>query len=167
MGEPETAEGGVRKVGNYMKMLVVALGNRMRADDGVAFEAVRLAGGQFKSMETMELTPEMAEEISAAECVVFADADYRAGAVLMEELTAQRSCPATMTHALRPFDIVAMARQLFGFRGSAWLLRIPGEDFSAREGLSKTAEANARKAAELLAGMELAGQAAAHNHSSA
>lgn len=134
--------------------MVFAIGNPQRGDDGVAAEVCRLAGpGGWTLIETMELTPEMAERVSDAHRVIFVDADYRGGAPSMEALEAAACLPGPLTHSLRPCDLVFMARHLCGFSGEAWLLRVPGVEFDLGKPLSETAKANAALAATLLEAM--------------
>lgn len=131
--------------------LVFAIGNRERADDGVAAEVCRLVSpGEWTMIETMELTPEMAERVSAARRAIFVDADYRGGEPSVEALGVEARCPGPLTHSLRPSDLILMARRLFGFSGEAWLLRVPGVEFGLGNPLSETAKANAEVAAKLL-----------------
>ncbi len=131
--------------------LVFAIGNPQRADDGVAVEVCRMVDpGAWTVIETMELTPEMAERASLAHRVIFVDADYRGGEPSVEALGAASCCPGPLTHSLRPCDLVLTARRLFGFCGEAWLLRVPGVEFGLGNPLSETAKANAEVAAKLL-----------------
>lgn len=136
--------------------LLFAIGNPQRGDDGVAAEVCALVGqGDWKIIETMELMPEMAGEVVHADRLVFIDADYRGGAPSIAPLASVACHPGPMTHSLRPCDLVAFARRLYGFRGPAWLLRVPGIDFGLGRPLSDTARANARLAAQLLGGLLL------------
>lgn len=138
--------------------LLFAIGNPQRGDDGVASDVCsRLGQGDWKVIETMELMPEMAEDAARAEQLVFVDADYRGGSPSLASL-AQVAChPGPMTHSLRPCDLVAFARRLYGFRGQSWLLRVPGTDFGLGHSLSPMARANSELAARMLAGF-LSGQ---------
>ncbi|HNY41559.1 MAG TPA: hypothetical protein PKJ41_14255 [Bryobacteraceae bacterium] len=131
--------------------LIIAVGNPERGDDGAAAELCRVIGrGAWSVTETMELTPEMAETVSRANRVIIADADYRGGQPSLEAVPGVASCPALLTHSLRPGDLIAVARRLFGFNGEAWLLRIPGVDFGLGRPLSTTARTNIATAALLL-----------------
>lgn len=131
--------------------LIIALGNPQRGDDGAAAEVCRLIGpGEWTVTEAMELTPEMAESISVASRVIIADADYRGGEATLQDLSSTACCPAPLTHSLRPGDLIAAARHLYGFHGQAWLLRIPGADFGLGQPISATAKANIAAAARLL-----------------
>jgi hydrogenase maturation protease len=132
-------------------ILLFAIGNAHRHDDGVASIAVGLLpAGDYHVRTTMELLPEYAEEVARARLVVFVDADFRPGPARLERMSADVCCPGTFTHALRPCDLLALTRRLYPFHGEAWLLRIPGVDFSPGEGLSPVAATNARTAADLL-----------------
>lgn len=132
-------------------MLIIALGNPQRGDDGAAAELCRIVGpGPWTLIETMELTPELAETVAQASRVIIADADYRGGAPTLQALDSACSCPAPLTHALRPSDLIAAARRLYGFQSEAWLLRIPGADFDLGHSLSETAQANVATAAGLI-----------------
>jgi hydrogenase maturation protease len=131
--------------------LIIALGNPQRGDDGAAAELCRLIGpGEWTVTEAMELTPEMAETVSGASRVIIADADYRGGEATIQDLSSTACCPAPLTHSLRPGDLIATARRLYGFQGQAWLLRIPGADFGLGQPVSATAKANIAAAAQLL-----------------
>jgi hydrogenase maturation protease len=131
--------------------LVFAIGNPQRGDDGVAAEVcARIGQGDWKVIETMELVPEMAGEVAGAGQLVFVDADYRGGDPSLSPLSPVACHPGPMTHSLRPCDLVSVARRLYGFKGPAWLLRVPGTDFGLGSPLSETAKTNAAMAVRLL-----------------
>lgn len=139
--------------------LLFAIGNSQRGDDGVASEVCAMVGkGDWKIIETMELMPEMADHVAGAERLVFIDADYRGGEPSISPLSPVACHPGPMTHSLRPCDLVAVARRLYGFKGPAWQLRVPGTDFGLGSPLSDTARTNARLAAGLLSGLLLGGK---------
>jgi len=131
--------------------LIFAIGNPNRGDDGIAAEVCSLIGqGDWKVVETMELMPEMAEEVAKASQLVFVDADYRGGASSIAPLPPAACHPGPLTHSLRPCDLVSFARRLYGFKRPAWLVRVPGADFGLGSPLSETAKTNAELAARLL-----------------
>jgi hydrogenase maturation protease len=131
--------------------LLFAIGNPQRGDDGVASVVCSMIGqGNWKVVETMELTPEQADEIGRAEQVVFVDADYRGGCPYIAPVSPVACHPGPMTHSLRPCDLVAVARRLYRFKGAAWLVRVPGVEFGLGSPLSETARTNAGLAAKLL-----------------
>jgi len=133
--------------------LLYAIGNPDRRDDGAARHVVRLLPtGPWTLHTPRELLPEMAEEVARAARVIFIDADFLPGEARLESLKAA-CCPGLLSHGLRPCDLLSLTRKLYGFQGEAWLCRVPGQDFGQGEGLSPLAESNARRAAELLAGL--------------
>jgi hydrogenase maturation protease len=130
------------------RVLLIAIGNPLRRDDGVAQRVLDLLPprpGLF-SKEVLQLTPELAPELSGFDLVVFIDADVGADAVKIEACGENRS-PPVLTHGTGPPSLVALARQLFAFQGQAFLCRIPAEDFSPGAGLSGRAEDTAANAA--------------------
>jgi Ni,Fe-hydrogenase maturation factor len=126
-----------------MPAIVIAIGNPMRRDDGVAHR-VRLMPG-VETRAVLQLTPEMAEEIAPYSTVVFVDADVNAKQVRMEPVDSAPVPPA-LTHVSRPAEIVAMARTLFRFSGSAYTCHIPVSDLSEGEGISESTQRFARQA---------------------
>jgi hydrogenase maturation protease len=137
-----------------MAALVIAIGNRLRADDGVAHRVVDLLAAKpnVTTRSVIQLTPEIAAEIAHYDVVVFADADARAEQLQIEPIGIAPA-PLPLTHASHPSEVVALARTLFGFAGKACLCRIPANEFSASENLSAGANTAARKAAQTIAGL--------------
>jgi hydrogenase maturation protease len=132
--------------------LLVAIGNTLRRDDGAAHRVLELlelpAGVQTTSCH--QLTPELSEEIGAADTVIFIDADVNPGSAKLEPLEPGAGLNPLGGHFLRPQELLAIAQRLFAFQGKAWLCHVPGADFGDGEGLSPMAEANARAAAQLI-----------------
>jgi hydrogenase maturation protease len=134
--------------------LIIAIGNPQRGDDGAAVELCRILGpGPWTILESLELTPEMAETVGSAGKVVIADADYRAGEPQLRLLDGNVPDSSPLTHSLSPEGLIATARLLFGFQGEAWLLGIPGEDFGLGRPLSAMARANIESATRLVRGL--------------
>lgn len=133
-----------------MSALVIAIGNRMRRDDGAAHRVLELLGGRkdLKTRAVLQLTPEIAEELQPHSVVVFVDADVMAGKVRIEAVNSLPS-HSPLTHVSRPAEIVALARALFDFTGEAYTCHVPASDLSAGEGLSHQTERFAREAARM------------------
>jgi len=136
-----------------MKTLFIACGNPLRGDDGVAPEVLRLmkpAPGR-KIRTVHQLTPELAEEMSRFDCVVFLDAfldaDASATSVTIAPVSAVPPSPS-LTHISTPAEIVALSRALFGFIGAALLCRIPAIHFDPGASLSPHALKFVQQAAE-------------------
>lgn len=136
-----------------MRALVIACGNPLRGDDGVGartLELIRdLRGVERRSVQ--QLTPELAADLETHDVVIFVDADPSVTEVRIERLRPGRhvSLP-TLTHAPSADEIVALARGLFAWRGSALTCSLPVSDFGEGETLSTRAVAAARAGAEAL-----------------
>jgi hydrogenase maturation protease len=137
-----------------MRAMFIAIGNRLRRDDGVAHTVLESLAGSHdvESRYLLQLAPEIADDIAGYDLVVFLDSD--AGALELSVETVDPS-PAgrVFTHVAGPAEIVGLSRALFGFKGRAFLCRIPAYDFSSKEGLSRRAETRAREAAAQLEGL--------------
>jgi hydrogenase maturation protease len=127
-----------------MRTLLIAIGNTLRRDDGGAHRALELLGG---GRAVMQLTPEIASEIGTFDRVLFLDADAEPGEPRIERVNAKPA--GSFTHQVTPATLVHLAEHLYGFRGEAFLCRIPGMDFGIGEGLSPEAEANVEKAVRI------------------
>jgi len=138
-----------------VRAILIAVGNALRRDDGAAHRVLQLLGPlpNVVVRDVMQLTPEMAEDIAAAEVVVVIDADVRPGETFLRPLQAEPQARTPVGHAMRPEEVVALAENLYGFRGRAYVCHVPGRDFSEGESLTPEAEANARAAAQLLRAM--------------
>lgn len=140
-----------------MKAIFIAIGNTLRRDDGAAHRVLELLGPveNVVMRSCQQLVPEMAEEIARAQTVVFIDADVSPGLPSLELVACGPVPKMPLAHAMKPAEVVALARELYFFRGTACVCRVPGVDFSEGCGLSPQAESNARAAAELLRSLRL------------
>ncbi len=124
-----------------MSLLVLAIGNLQREDDGVAWAiAAPLIGRQGLDVRrVMQLGPELAPDVSRADTVLFVDARHGGppGAVRLSRLqpTPDR---LGLTHALSPRALLFYAGQLYGRAPRAHLLTVTGERFGHGEGLSES-----------------------------
>jgi hydrogenase maturation protease len=128
--------------------VVLAIGNTLRGDDGVAGRVADLLGTHsgVDVRRVHQLTPELAEEIAHAAAVVFVDADPEAGEARLDRLVPAPRRSA-FTHAVTPCELVLLAEQLYGFQGAAYLCHVPAEKFTAGDSLSEVAEEGAHAAA--------------------
>lgn len=126
--------------------LLVAAGNTLRRDDGVAHA---VAGAFEDALHVHQLNPELAAEIAACDNVVFLDAAIDADDVTVEPVGPDEGSEP-LTHASTPARVAALSRELFGFKGTAWVCRLPVEDMSAGEGLSPRARQSADRAIHLI-----------------
>ena len=146
-----------------MKILAFALGNAIRADDGVGLAVaqgleVLLPG--LEVLEVQELLPEHAEAVVAFEGVLFLDASV-AGAP--GDVRAARLVPRpareAILHALTPEEVLGLARALHGRAPPGALVTIAGREFAFGEALSPEVEAALplarEKAREMVAGFRV------------
>jgi hydrogenase maturation protease len=131
-----------------MKTVVIGYGNELRQDDGVGPRVARMvAGPGLEAIAVHQLTPELAERISQAEQVVFVDAGAS------EAVRAQRLAPAGATvwgHASDPQGLLALARDLYGWLGEAWLVQVPAASYAFGEELSDVGQQGLERAVELV-----------------
>jgi Ni,Fe-hydrogenase maturation factor len=86
------------------------------------------------------LTPELAEPISNAACVVFVDASVDTPAELRLRPLSPRESSQILAHAADPRALLALARDVFGRTPQAWWLTIPAENLEIGEQLSAGAQ---------------------------
>lgn len=133
------------------KLILIAIGNPLRGDDGVAQRVLQLLETEADTRVVLQLAPEIAEDVAGYETVVFLDADAQADTVAIEHLGhAFSGGNSPLTHAANAAEIVALSAALYGFTGRALLCHIPASDFSPGEGLSAAAELAASRAAAML-----------------
>ena len=124
-------------------ILLLALGNGSRGDDGVGVQVGRALAAALPAgccphlEETVQLLPEHAEAVARADAVVFLDAAVMGapGEVHAHRVVGRRAREALL-HALTPEEIVGLARLDFGAEPQALLVTIAGKDFSFVERLS-------------------------------
>lgn len=145
-----------------MRILAFAMGNTVRADDGVGHAVAQglteLMPG-LEVVEVQELLPEHAEQMADADGVLFLDASVSGapGEVRARSIV-PRPARAAVIHALTPEEVVGLARVLHGRAPPAGMVTVAGRDFAWGEALSSEAQAAlplARiKAKELVEGFE-------------
>jgi Ni,Fe-hydrogenase maturation factor len=112
-----------------MRTLLIAFGNPLRHDDGVAHAVLELfAADRVESRRLSQLTPEVAADIAGFAAVVFADADAATEEVVLEALK-EPTPHGALTHTMGPSEVVALSRMLFGFAGPAFRAGFPRATF--------------------------------------
>jgi hydrogenase maturation protease len=123
-------------------LLVIGYGNTLRRDDGVGvYLAEALTARGWPGVEVIachQLTPELAEPISRAAAVVFADAGFARRQVRMERVRPLTG-GTVLAHECSPGVLLGLAQALFGRQPPGWVLTLPAEDFGLGEGLSPLA----------------------------
>lgn len=111
-----------------MSTLCIAIGNPLRGDDNLAH--VGQDSGLCNMLHVIQLTPELAAEFSGYDEVIFVDADISATQIQTDPVGETYSLTAPLSHHVSPAVLVALARKLYGWEGSAFVRRIPAADFS-------------------------------------
>lgn len=135
------------------RILMVAYGNPLRSDDGLAWRAADQLEGKFSPAEVEilrlhQLAPEQAETASHFECVIFIDAAHthtdnrrqsRPGDVRIDPIRpgdAGSAEPPRLFHAISPEAVLALAARLYKATPTAFSATVTGENFSHGEFLS-------------------------------
>ncbi len=139
--------------------LVIAYGNTLRSDDGVARrvaeELEELALPQMQVISCDLLLPELAETVSRAERVIFVDAEVNTKEPVRAHRLVAAESSQLMAHHASASVILALARDVFGQVPQAWLVTIPGRDFGIGEELSQVALRGKKRALELIRSIQL------------
>lgn len=146
------------------RVLVIAYGNRLRGDDGLAWRAAEellrtCASCNPEILQRHQLVPELAERIAAASAVIFVDAsapssNHAPGEVRIREINGEEKEGASQSpfhHQLSPASLLALAHQLYGVRPRALVASVAGYDFGPGERISPAVE---RAIPELVARLE-------------
>ena len=132
-------------------VLIIGWGNPLRGDDGLGWHAAtrlaedgRLAGATV--LRRHQLTPELAQDVAAANRVVLVDAGVERGppgtvtVTPVEPERAGRAGPP-LSHHLDPGALAALSQRLYGRVPPMLLVRVAAASFEAGEGLSPALEA--------------------------
>lgn len=126
---------------DHLGVLVIACGNPLRCDDGVAWLVAQEMERQLPPFAAIirvhQLTPELAESASHADTVIFIDAalDLEPGKVLCRALTPDLG-EVQLSHFLAPPQVLALCRQLYGAEPRAFLISVGGKCFDHGERIS-------------------------------
>jgi hydrogenase maturation protease len=129
-----------------MKTLIIGYGNPLRRDDGfggVIIETLKAEPAEgMEFIQTHQLMPELAEDVSQASQVIFVDAsvDGIPGGVKVRPVIAGERPVPKNTHYVAPQELLGIADLLYGHQPEAWLITVTGEDFGLGEGLSQGVE---------------------------
>jgi hydrogenase maturation protease len=132
------------------RILIIAYGNPLRCDDGIAWRAADSLEGGFPESEVEilrlhQLAPEIADSVRQRELVLFVDAaevevtrpgEIRAREVSTSEIGESR--PSHFSHAFSPAQVLAIARDVFKAAPKAFVITIAGDNFEHGEYLSAT-----------------------------
>lgn len=127
-----------------MRALILAYGNPMRGDDGIAWRAAETLQQTLRAsvriLCTQQLTPEFAEDVADAETVIFLDAATGGseGEVSCRTVSAQPS-PVRFSHHLAPEQVLALSEQLYSATPRGFLITAHTRSFDHGNTLSPIA----------------------------
>ncbi|MFB3787553.1 MAG: hydrogenase maturation protease [bacterium] len=129
------------------KTLIIGYGNPLRGDDGAGWRAARLLEERVRNPEVTvlarhQLTPELADNLRAADRAIFIDASAAQppGTFVWREIQPRRAAPEWLSHDCDPPALLALAGALYGLCPQAYVVEIGGADFSYRDRLSPLVE---------------------------
>jgi hydrogenase maturation protease len=134
----------VERFGGSMppRSLIIAYGNPLRNDDGVAWHAAPQFQKEFAANEVEvvcvhQLAPELAERAAQVEDVIFVDASGSGepGQVRCCEVTGELLA-SNFTHWLTPPQLIALAHSLYNAHPRAVIVSVAGENFDHGDTLS-------------------------------
>jgi hydrogenase maturation protease len=133
------------------QILIVAYGNPLRCDDGVAWRVADALENKFSSdveiLRLHQLTPELADTFRNFRYVIFVDAatcDDSAtspGAIRVREIHRGASEPGRFSHVFSPNKVLDLAAKLYGATPRAFVITVAGENFDHGESLSPVVSA--------------------------
>lgn len=131
---------------NTARCLILACGNTLRGDDGVGPKLAAWAEERFRQepevrvISRQQWTPDLAEEIAAADSVLFVDASVKPppGRVRLAAISSRVDTSEPASHHVTANQLLGLARTLYGsIKSHAMLLSVAvgstevGETFSA------------------------------------
>lgn len=130
------------------RTLIIGYGNPLRADDGLGWHAARLLAERIRRddvdiLTCHQLTPELAEDVSAADLVIFIDAACvgEPGAFRCEDVRPDMSSSTDFTHHFDAPALLACAQVLYGSCPRAVLCSVAADSFDLTEDLSDAVQA--------------------------
>jgi len=158
---------------NKARCLILACGNSLRGDDGIGPWLAEWAEERFRDeaglrvISRQQWTLELAEEIAAAEAVLFVDCSVAiaAGSVSVRDVQASANSERLDTHRQGASELLGLARDLYSsLPRAAMLLTVGagslelGEEFSAqvKAALPEACALLDQTVAQLLAGSSTA-----------
>jgi acetyl esterase len=107
-----------------VSLLIIGYGNELRGDDALGvLLARRLKAAGLNAIETAQLLPELAEQLTGIRTVVFIDCqlDLSPGHVAISRV---RPAATHQIHDLTPESLLALAKLVYDAEPNAWLIGI-------------------------------------------
>ncbi|NPV10005.1 MAG: hydrogenase maturation protease [Anaerolineae bacterium] len=151
------------------RSLILGLGNASRRDDGFGWSVVNEArrrlersplgltddgtddlGQEVDAIFLPQLSSDLADLVARYRRVIIVDARISGEqAVRVERVGGEPSGSRLLTHDMRPAELVALARALYGAAPEAFVVSVAGLDFDFGAGLSRQLAALVPEAAEM------------------
>jgi hydrogenase maturation protease len=126
--------------------LIIGYGNPMRGDDAIGCHAARALEQHFwndpdvEVMAAQQLTPEMAEDLSERDFVLFLDASFGdQPGTIMRTTVSPGTGPGGFSHHLTPSSLLTAAEQLYGDAPFAMSITMAGWSFDLGQKMSHIA----------------------------
>ena len=127
------------------RAIILACGNPLRGDDGIAWHIARCLQCGYGDPETevrcsQQWSPELTERISEANLAIFVDASAALppGKIRLQAISLSNDSPGAATHSLSPARLLTLANELYGrVPERAFLLTIGGAAFEHGDKLSR------------------------------
>ncbi|MGB7084995.1 MAG: hydrogenase maturation protease [Phormidesmis sp.] len=131
------------------RFLIIGYGNELRGDDAVGPRVADIVANwhlpSVKSISVHQLTPELVNDISATDYVIFVDACSGTSCARTVQLDpivvgdhSSRTLAANDTHSCNPLALLHLTEQLCSHTPQAWFLQVPIESFGFGKDLSST-----------------------------
>ena len=139
-------------------ILVIGYGNTLRGDDAVGQHLARAVSSWnvpgLTALAAHQLTSDLADSLSSTKLAIFVDARLAADGDFVE-LHRLEPVPfeGLAAHGSNPRALLSLALAVYGRHAPAWLVSVPGVDFSLREELSATAARSAEIALARIAAL--------------
>jgi hydrogenase maturation protease len=129
------------------KILIIAYGNPLRCDDGIAWRAAEQLTLKLPSVtDTIcvhQLAPELSEKLKDRDVVIFLDAAREGEPGNVEcKLISATPVDVHFWHHLSPNNLLALSKELYGAAPRAFSISLCGELFDHGAMLSPSATAN-------------------------
>lgn len=127
--------------------LVIGYGNPLRADDGVGWRVAHLLAGALPSgaariLAVHQLTPELAEPVSAAKLVILVDASAlgKPGTWRCREIMSRAASRIEPGHSFDVRALLAYSQAIYNATPRTLLVSIAGESFAFQDCLTRAVE---------------------------
>jgi len=131
---------------NTIQTLVIACGNPLRGDDGIGPAAAEIVNSWripgVKVIAVHQLTPELIDEMRAAQRVLFVDAAINIEGAFHAGIIAPLKSRRQFGHHQTPANLLALMHDLESHSPAAWQVSISPASFDHGDAISTKAQSN-------------------------